>query len=216
MKDYMAELVNPDIRLVEEGNLLHYRQEDLLALSKRLASLRQEFLSRLSEQMNNHVLDAYLLELKHIVEEINSRKVDFPITNALLSQMDFDGQDDLERRRAQQFFSERILDKRILRSALNTIVFLEKLLSNESVVQVKLESEEKYGSDQKESMPKPVAEREWLTLDEVCEEFRLPKNNIKSRQWRIKNGFPTGNAEPYGKLAFSRSEVMAWRKVQEC
>ena len=65
-------------------------------------------------------------------------------------------------------------------------------------------------------MSKPVAEREWLTLDEVCDEFRLSKNNVKSRQWRINNGFPIGNDEAYDSLAFSRSAVQAWRERKKC
>lgn len=216
MKDYIAELVNPDIHLVEEGKILHYRQEDLRALSKRLSSLRQAFLSRLSEQMNKQVSNAYLLELKQIVEGINIYRLDFPITNARLFQMNFDGQDDDERRKEQKFLSERILDKYILRSAQNTIDFLEKLLSDGTVAQVKKENNEKDDSEQKEQMSKPVEEREWLNLDEVCDVFRLSRNSVKSRKWRKENGFPIGNDEAYARLVFSRSAVQAWMEHKKC
>ena len=106
--------------------------------------------------------------------------------------------------------------QRNFHSALNTIAFLETLLSKESVIQVESENVDKDDNEQKEQVSKPVAEREWLTLDEVCDMFRLPKNNVKSRKWRKENGFPIGNDEAYGRLVFSRSAVQAWKERKKC
>lgn len=53
-------------------------------------------------------------------------------------------------------------------------------------------------------------ESDWLTLDEVCSRFRLPKNNIKDRQWRIRNDFPLGNKGPYRKLTFNAKAIEKW------
>lgn len=53
-------------------------------------------------------------------------------------------------------------------------------------------------------------ESDWLTLDEVCSRFRLPKNNIKDRQWRIRNDFPLGNKGPCRKLTFNAKAIEKW------
>ena len=52
---------------------------------------------------------------------------------------------------------------------------------------------------------------DWLTLDEVCNEFRLSKNNIKDKQWRDKNKFPyhqDGGA--YSSVRYNRQEINEW------
>ena len=54
---------------------------------------------------------------------------------------------------------------------------------------------------------------DWLTLDEVCKEFRLSKNNVKSREWRNKNNFPyhqDGGA--YSSVQYNRAEITEWMK----
>ncbi len=167
MKDYIAELRHPDIQLTEENNVLHYRSEDLRAFSDKLESLRQDFLARLSGQ-NSRVLKAYLSELKPHVEWLNRNKLDFPITNARLLQMNFDGQDDDERRKEQQFLSERILDKYILRSAQNTIAFLEKLLSDETVIQDKTEEEEPVQTEKEQQGQTTISGTEGLAKRLGC------------------------------------------------
>jgi len=137
MKDYIAELVNPDIHLVEEGKILHYKQEDLRALSKRLASLRQEFLTRLTGQMNAQVLNAYLSELKVIEETIKFRRLDVPasIGNRHISLLCTEEDNDDVRREKQTMLSNQILDRYILKSTRDTIAFLKGLLSEEPVMQ---------------------------------------------------------------------------------
>ena len=59
-----------------------------------------------------------------------------------------------------------------------------------------------------------TAAKEWLTVEEVAEIYGLPKNNIKSRQWRIDNDFPykgfDENKGAYCKVVFSKEHVEAW------
>ena len=60
--------------------------------------------------------------------------------------------------------------------------------------------------------PAPVIQPEasdWMDLKEVCDYFKLPKNSIKDRQWRIKHGFPC-ITRPFEKLRFHRIEVEKW------
>ena len=50
---------------------------------------------------------------------------------------------------------------------------------------------------------------DWMQIDEVCTEFKLAKNNIKSKKWRNDNNFPYHNPTG-GKLTFNRKEVEKW------
>ena len=50
----------------------------------------------------------------------------------------------------------------------------------------------------------------YLSLQEVCEEFALSKNNVKDRRWRELNSFPLGNTSRGCKLRFRRDEVERW------
>ena len=50
---------------------------------------------------------------------------------------------------------------------------------------------------------------DWMQIDEICSEFKLPKNNIKSKEWRDKNNFPYRNPTG-GKVTFNRKEVEKW------
>lgn len=56
----------------------------------------------------------------------------------------------------------------------------------------------------------------WLSVDAVCAKYGLPKNNIKSRKWRIKNNFPfEGFDETKGsnnKVSFNPKDVENWIK----
>lgn len=56
-----------------------------------------------------------------------------------------------------------------------------------------------------------IPSSDWLEIDEVCNEFKLPKNNIKSKKWRDDNNFPYRNPTG-GKLSFNRKEVEEWLK----
>lgn len=52
---------------------------------------------------------------------------------------------------------------------------------------------------------------DWMDIDQVCKYFKLPKNKIKSRKWRIENNFPC-HTKPYEKVIFHRAEVEEWLK----
>ena len=64
-----------------------------------------------------------------------------------------------------------------------------------------------------------VKDREWLTVDETSSRYRLPKNNIKSRKWRIENDFPYKGYEesrkPYSKVIFHSEDIVAWIKTHK-
>lgn len=64
-----------------------------------------------------------------------------------------------------------------------------------------------------------VKDREWLTVDETSSRYRLPKNNIKSRKWRIENDFPYKGFDeskiPYSKVVFHSEEIEAWIKTHK-
>lgn len=62
----------------------------------------------------------------------------------------------------------------------------------------------------------PASKKEWLTLDEVCQDFSLPRNSVKSKQWRDKNHFPYSQPNGiYGSVRYSRSKVEAWLKAKQ-
>ena len=53
-----------------------------------------------------------------------------------------------------------------------------------------------------------------LTVDDVVKIYKLPKNNIKSRHWRIENDFPKKGYDEvkgaYCKVTFSKDDVEDW------
>jgi hypothetical protein len=55
---------------------------------------------------------------------------------------------------------------------------------------------------------------DWLEIDEVCKEFRLPKNNIKSKEWRDNNSFPYHQTSKGSKVTFNRKEIEKWVKTR--
>ena len=59
-----------------------------------------------------------------------------------------------------------------------------------------------------------VKDREWLTVDETSSRYRLPKNNIKSRKWRIEHQFPyegyDENKGAFNKVLFKSEHVEKW------
>lgn len=64
-----------------------------------------------------------------------------------------------------------------------------------------------------------VKNREWLTVDETSSRYRLPKNNIKSRKWRIENDFPykgfDESKKAYSKVIFHSEDIEAWIKTHK-
>ena len=59
-----------------------------------------------------------------------------------------------------------------------------------------------------------TVDTDWLTVDEVANKFKLPKNNIKDRKWRIENDFPykgfDENKGTYHKVIFNSKDVEDW------
>ena len=53
---------------------------------------------------------------------------------------------------------------------------------------------------------------DWMDIDGVCKEFKLSKNNIKSREWRKNNKFPYHQTSIGSKVTFNRKEVEEWTK----
>lgn len=64
-----------------------------------------------------------------------------------------------------------------------------------------------------------VKDREWLTVDETSLLYRLPKNNIKNRKWRVENDFPykgyDENKKPYSRVIFHSKDIEAWIKTHK-
>ena len=50
----------------------------------------------------------------------------------------------------------------------------------------------------------------WYSIDEVCRKYKLPKNSVKSRKWRMAVGFPTHQDGAYSSVRFNASEVEEW------
>lgn len=61
-----------------------------------------------------------------------------------------------------------------------------------------------------------VKDTEWLTIDDTVSRYRLPRNNIKSRKWRIKNNFPYEGFDekrrPYSSVIFHSKDIDTWIK----
>ena len=61
--------------------------------------------------------------------------------------------------------------------------------------------------------PTPQQEiSDWMDLKQVCDYFKLPYNNVKSRKWRIEHNFPISTA-PYDKVIVNRIAVEEWMKT---
>lgn len=94
------------------------------------------------------------------------------------------------------------IDSRLKASAEKTIAFVKSLLGDDAVVSSQLAEPEK--------VENKVVDTGWYNIDEVCRKYLLPKNNIKSRKWRIENGFPTHQDGAYTSVRFNASEVEEW------
>lgn len=60
------------------------------------------------------------------------------------------------------------------------------------------------------------SESTWMSLDEVCKRYHLPKNNIKSRKWREENHFPFHqNGGAYCSVTYNSREIDEWMQNQK-
>ena len=65
---------------------------------------------------------------------------------------------------------------------------------------------------------KPTEEKRqkgFLNIDEVCEQFGLPKSNIKDKAWRDRNAFPYLQTASKGRVTFKTCDVENWIKQQK-
>lgn len=51
---------------------------------------------------------------------------------------------------------------------------------------------------------------DWMDIDDVCKEFKLPRNNIKNKKWRKDNNFPCHQISEGAKVLFNRKEIEKW------
>lgn len=60
---------------------------------------------------------------------------------------------------------------------------------------------------------------EWLSVDDAVSKYRLSKNNIKSRQWRVDNDFPYKGFDKrkgaYTKVVFHSKDIEEWIRNQQ-
>lgn len=63
----------------------------------------------------------------------------------------------------------------------------------------------------KDEVKKALPQKEWLTLEEVCNTFNLAKNNVKNKKWRDCHGFPYHQPLGiYGSVHYQRTEIEDW------
>ena len=55
-----------------------------------------------------------------------------------------------------------------------------------------------------------LSSSDWMEIDEVCQVFKLSKNNIKDKTWRDNHNFPYHQASKGAKTTFNRKEVADW------
>lgn len=62
---------------------------------------------------------------------------------------------------------------------------------------------------------KEIRQKRFLNLDEVCEQFGLPKSNIKYKAWRDEHAFPYLQTASKGKVTFKTEDVENWINQQQ-
>ena len=57
---------------------------------------------------------------------------------------------------------------------------------------------------------KDINQKIYLTLDEVCERFHLPKSKIKSKKWRDEHRFPYRQTADGGTVTYRADDIEKW------
>lgn len=191
--DYISELKSPSLKYHEDGSLPSH--QDIESYLSGVEQMRQEFLSVISEKDDN-VIRAYLDEVEQADKIIDKRGFinmrDIVIASAMDSGLNG----------APYFLIQKSIDSRLHSSALSTIAFFKSLLGEEVAAPKTI-------PELSTTVEKRI-DTGWYSLDEVCEKYKLPKNSVKSRKWRLEVGFPTHQDGAYSKVRFNASEVEEW------
>ena len=68
---------------------------------------------------------------------------------------------------------------------------------------------------EKPTQKKEIRQKVFLNIDEVCEQFGLPKSNIKSKTWRDEHAFPYIQTASNGKVTYKTFDVENWINQQQ-
>lgn len=191
--DYIAELKTPSLKLHENGSMPS--PSDIEAYFVKVEHMRQEYLAFISEK-SEKVQKVCLSELQEAAGEIEKRGF-VQLRGDDLAAAVVAGVSE-----AHTLMLLQNIDSRLKASAEKTIAFVKSLLGNDAVVPSQ--------ASELEKVEENVVDTGWYGIDEVCKKYRLPKNNVKSRKWRIENGFPTHQDGAYTSVRFNASEVEEW------
>lgn len=99
-------------------------------------------------------------------------------------------------------------------NACNNLVRAFEYFKNPPIVKIEGTIQETKNSERKtqNNTTQKSINTDWLTLEEVCQVFHLPKNSVKDRKWRTKKQFPFHQDEPYGSITYNRKEIEEWMK----
>lgn len=209
MKDYISEINGPSV-YNETESLTGLTMPMIEGYISSLEEKRQSFLNSISDKRNG-VIKAYMSELT------NTKQAIFKL--GFISNVDTSDLIGAAKREDElgglfsMFLNLHILYKGIIASIDKTYAFLNAAL-DDTIGQ----PEQREVKDEKtEVEPKQLEQNsDWLTVDEVCKKYRLPKNNIKSRKWRKNNGFPTHQDSVYCKVLFNANDVEGWLGEHKC
>ena len=172
---------------------------------------------KIEQLYNNAVSELYGLndtQRKIVIRRIgevqeNQKYFDIP-TNETVNSLLRDYNNQAEGKRNKTLLNDYRYCKFVLECVAIQKVHLEKfaLLANAEAIQDTV--------IKPKDIPKIEKDDGWLSVDAVCAKYGLPKNNIKSRKWRMKNGFPKeGFDEIKGaknKVSFNTRDVEDWIK----
>ena len=195
--DYISELKSPRLKMHEDGSLPS--PPEVEAYLSAVEHMRQEYLSYASDK-EDRVLRVYERELKDVEDVVNKRGFarmnDDNIVAAITGGIEG----------SETFLVLKNVDSALLASVKKTREFIKSLLGGEDVPTTPIEVVER---DADKAAEKSI-DTGWYNIDEVCQKYKLSKNNIKNRKWRINKGFPTHQDGAYSPVRFSAVEVEEW------
>ena len=202
IKEYLNEFYKPSVPLDANGRIIPLKFN---AYSAELERKRMGLLlaiSELEDKAKLLVLEE-LKQAKSAIEQrgfitVNSNDI---LQGAMAGHQGFD-----------TFHELQVLDRLLLSSVNKAISFFEENEENKNPVALSQMKDEGKGTNEERGDGDFLAKGDsgWYNVDEVCAKYNLPKNNIKSRQWRIDNGFPTHQKGAYTRVVFNATEVEEW------